>query len=507
VLNTNGTYTYTPAANYNGTDSFTYKVNDGVADSNIVTVSFSLSAVNDAPVVIVSSTTPGLEDTILNGSLASTASDVDGNPLTFIKLSDPIHGTLTFNSNGTYTYKPVANYNGTDSFTYQVNDGTMDSNIATLNLNMAAVNDAPVVTAPAAANGTEDTAISGNLSTTASDIEGNALSFLKVKGPNHGTLVLNTNGTYTYKPAANYNGSDSFTYKANDAKADSNVVTVSLTLAAVNDPPVAQDMLVEIDKDQMKVTQFLAASDVDGDKLSYEIISQPKDGEIKLLSDGSFTYERDKTFGQQDQFTYQVQDAKTTSAVKTVIIQIKKKTESKLKYPWASNISGLTSFLIASINSYVELRKSSHPAETEDEELSGLIQFPRSFSRAAKKSSRVWVSSQTKPLLILPQVTPQKQEKSEAPESNPEPETKATAALHGFNPALLNPWTITSLYKITTPKNSDVKPSKTLHKLRKFLEMKVLGKKKNPLSFPVLDQTHPQKAAAAESASSSSQEK
>src|SRR5207249_501527 len=73
------------------------------------------------------------------------------------------------------------------------------------------------------------------------DVDGDTLTAVLVTGPTHGTLSLSANGSFTYTPAANYNGSDSFTYKASDGQAFSNVATVSLTITPVNDPPVAAD--------------------------------------------------------------------------------------------------------------------------------------------------------------------------------------------------------------------------------------------------------------------------
>src|SRR4030095_2781 len=123
TLNGNGSFSYTPAANYNGPDSFIYKANDGQADSGVATVSITVTAVNDAPVAVNDSyTTP--EDTTLTlaapGRLAND-SDVDGDSLTAILVSLPTHGNLTLNSSGSFSYVPAANYNGPDSFIYKAN--------------------------------------------------------------------------------------------------------------------------------------------------------------------------------------------------------------------------------------------------------------------------------------------------------------------------------------------------------------------------------------------------
>ena len=165
--------------------------------------------------------------------------DVDGDALNAMLVSGPAHGSLTLNADGSFTYTPTANYNGPDSFTYKANDGQADSNVATVSINVGAVNDAPVASADSIA-ATEDTPARGNVLTNDTDVDGDALNAILVSGPAHGSLTLNADGSFTYTPAANYNGPDSFTYKANDGQADSNVATVSINVGAVNDAPVAQ---------------------------------------------------------------------------------------------------------------------------------------------------------------------------------------------------------------------------------------------------------------------------
>ncbi|NOU01881.1 MAG: tandem-95 repeat protein, partial [Gallionella sp.] len=188
--------------NYNGTDSFTYRLNDpstgsGQAplQSNLATVSLALTAVNDAPVAADVALTTA-EDTALVIALSGYGSDVDSTVLTTSIVTNPSHGVLVANADGTYNYTPDANYFGADSFTYIVNDGALDSNIATVSLAITAVNDAAVA-ANAMATTLEDTALIIDLRTYVTDVDSTVLTPTIVTGPAHGVLVQNANGTFS----------------------------------------------------------------------------------------------------------------------------------------------------------------------------------------------------------------------------------------------------------------------------------------------------------------------
>ncbi len=263
------TVTYTPNANYNGSDSFTFKVNDGTVDSSAATVSITVNAVNDAPVAVADSYSTD-EDTALvvaAPGVLGNDSDVDGDSLTAVNVTNPANGTLTLNANGSFTYTPASNYNGSDSFTYKANDGTVDSNTVTVSITVNAVNDAPVAVADSYSTD-EDTALvvaAPGVLGNDSDVDGDSLTAVNVTNPANGTLTLNANGSFTYTPASNYNGSDSFTYKANDGTVDSNTVTVSITVNAVNDAPVVSNDLTSqtVQYSDPIATVTITATDVD----------------------------------------------------------------------------------------------------------------------------------------------------------------------------------------------------------------------------------------------------
>jgi VCBS repeat-containing protein len=241
TLNADGSFIYTPAANYHGSDAFTYQANDGGLESNQATVTITVDAINDGPTAADDAYTTA-EDTALTvaapGVLANDT-DPDGDTLSAVAGSGPSHGTLSRNANGSFTYTPATNYNGSDAFTYRTSDGTAESSPATVTITVTAVNDTPTAAIDTYTTA-EDTALTmsapGVLGND-SDPDGNQLSAVLGSGPSHGTIALNANGSFTYTPAANYNGSDSFTYRASDGTLTSNLATVTITVSATNDAP------------------------------------------------------------------------------------------------------------------------------------------------------------------------------------------------------------------------------------------------------------------------------
>jgi VCBS repeat-containing protein len=161
-----------------------------------------------------------------------SADDADGDTLTYSIVAQPQHGTLS-GAAPNLTYTPNANYSGEDFFTFQANDGALDSNLATVSISISAKNDAPV-----AQNGTVTTNEdqTKSITLTASDAESDALAYSIVTLPQHGTLS-GSGANRTYTPNANYNGSDSFTFKTTDGTTESNTATVSVTVTPVNDAP------------------------------------------------------------------------------------------------------------------------------------------------------------------------------------------------------------------------------------------------------------------------------
>jgi VCBS repeat-containing protein len=241
TLNADGSFRYTPAPNFNGADSFTYRASDGGGSSNLATVDMTVTAANDVPAAAddAYSTAEDTQLTVAPPGVLTNDSDADGDVLTAVVGSGPAHGTLTLNGNGSFSYTPAANFNGADSFTYRASDGTANSDSATVAIAVSSVNDAPTAAGDAysTAEDTQRTVAAPGVLANDSDVDGNPLSAVLGSGPAHGTLTLNANGSFSYTPAANFNGADSFTYRASDGSANSNLATVSITVTSVNDAP------------------------------------------------------------------------------------------------------------------------------------------------------------------------------------------------------------------------------------------------------------------------------
>jgi VCBS repeat-containing protein len=141
TLNSDGSFTYTPAANYNGPDSFTYKVNDGALDSNTATVNITVNPVNDPPIAVNDAVTTD-EDVSVTVNVLANDSDVEG-PVTVTSTTSPTNGMATINLDGTITYTPNANINGVDTFMYTITDSDGATATAEVTITIIAVNDAP----------------------------------------------------------------------------------------------------------------------------------------------------------------------------------------------------------------------------------------------------------------------------------------------------------------------------------------------------------------------------
>src|SRR5207253_4278343 len=154
--------------------------------------------------------------------------DLDGNSMSAVLVATTTHGTLNLSTNGGFTYMPSSNYFGADSFTYRVNDGVINSGVATVSLTVTNVIRPPVANNDSYGvnkNGSLTVSVPGVLGNDM-DLDGNPMSAVLVATTTHGTLNLSTNGSFTYTPSSNYFGADSFTYQLHDEVTNFGVPTV-----------------------------------------------------------------------------------------------------------------------------------------------------------------------------------------------------------------------------------------------------------------------------------------
>jgi len=320
-----GTLTYTPESDFNGEDTFTYTVSDGQDSGNTATVTVTISAVNDAPTATDDSTTTP-EDTPVIIDVLANDTDAENDSLSIASVTSGTGGTVTQNPDGTLTFTPNHDFNGEYSFSYTITDGHLVSNTATGYIAVTPVNDPPMA-ANDAVTTDEDTPVIIEVLANDTDVDNpaSALSIVTYTQGAHGSVAANSDGTLTYAPDLNYNGEDAFTYTIGDGKAPSNTATVSITVTAVNDTPVATGDTVTTTEDTPVSGNVLTNdTDVESTGLTAALSEfGPQHGTVNLNPDGSFTYTPNPDYNGEDQFAYQAFDADgAPSNLATVTITI-----------------------------------------------------------------------------------------------------------------------------------------------------------------------------------------
>ncbi|MCC7305077.1 MAG: tandem-95 repeat protein [Alphaproteobacteria bacterium] len=325
VLAADGSFTYTPVADYHGTDSFTYTLLDGQGGSDTGLVNIVIAAVNDAPVAMDDDAI-GDEDDVISGSVLANNghgadSDSDGGTLSVVAGTfATAHGSITMLANGNFTYTAAAEYHGTDSFDYTLLDGQGGNDTGTINITVNAVNDAALAQDDDFAVN-EDHALGGNVLLdnghgADSDVDGDTLTVTPgIFATAHGSVVLAADGSFTYTPAADYHGMDSFTYTLLDGHGGNDIGTVTIAVASVNDAAVAQDDDFSGNEDGDINGNVLldnghgADSDLDGDTLNVAAGTfSTMHGSVVLAADGSFVYTPAANYFGADSFDYTLLD-------------------------------------------------------------------------------------------------------------------------------------------------------------------------------------------------------
>ncbi len=346
-MNSDGTFTYIPENNYNGEDSFTYTVSDGVNNSYIATATITITEVNDVPVANDDAYSVD-EDSHLSVSVAEglliNDEDPDNTDISVALQDSVTNGTLDLYSDGSFQYSPTSNFNGTDQFTYTVSDNLSTSNrAAVVTITVNAVNDPPVVQDNSYETA-EDVVLNidearGVLNNDY-DPDNDALTASIADSTSHGIIALNTNGSFTFTPDTNYYGNDQFTYTVFDQTVTSAKVNVYITINSVNDNPVAVNDYASVNEGQTTQNPINIVSndyDVDG-TLDYSdiVITSVLNGSYTDNGNGTITFTHDGSETDTAGFKYTIKDNEgATSNIASVVISVTNENDS----PVANNDS------------------------------------------------------------------------------------------------------------------------------------------------------------------------
>jgi hypothetical protein len=279
-----GQLRYTPNQDYNGPDSFTYEVTDGEL-TDTATVSIEVTPVNDAPVAVADEAVTNEDVPVLIDVLANDT-DVDGDVLRVASVGKAENGRTSIDSEtGRILYTPNQDFNGTDSFTYVVNDGQGGTAETTVTVTVNPVNDAPVAVNDSATT-EEDTPVLIDVLANDTDVDGDTLSVLSVGTPTNGTAEIDGSGQVRYTPAEDFNGDDSFTYVVTDGQGGEATATVSVRVTPVNDAPVAvDDVATTLEDNAVRIAVLVNDIDVDGDRLRISEVGEAENGTVSIAGD------------------------------------------------------------------------------------------------------------------------------------------------------------------------------------------------------------------------------
>ncbi|MEL6968170.1 MAG: Ig-like domain-containing protein [Pseudomonadota bacterium] len=262
TINPDGTWSYTPAADFNGADAFTVLVDDGAGGTTTVTVDVAVTPVADVndDQISTDEDTPVTANVLTGlGTDGGAGTDTFAGPTVITAVSQGSNGSVTFTVGGDITYTPDADFHGVDSFTYTVTAaGTTET--ATVFVTVNPTNDAPTGTAAPALTA-EETPVSGVV--TMADLDGDIPTASLDTPASNGAVVVNPDGTWTYTPDVDFDGTDSFLVLVDDGQGGTSTVLVEVTVVGINDAPEAVDETRLIFEDTPTPLAITVPTDVD----------------------------------------------------------------------------------------------------------------------------------------------------------------------------------------------------------------------------------------------------
>ena len=328
AVNTDGvSVDYTPAPNFNGTETITYTVSDGLDTNETGILTIIVTAVNDLPIAIADSATVDEDAPLTSIDVISNDTDLDIiDTLTLIAVTTDGAGTIAVNTDGvSVDYTPASNFNGTETITYTLFDG-IDTITGTLTIIVTAVNDSPIAVSDSATV-LEDSALTSiDLILNDMDVEGDTLILVAATTDGSGTVAVNTDGvSVDYTPAPNFNGTETITYTVSDGVDTDETGILTIIVTAVNDISIAIADSAIVDEDAPLTSIDVISNDTDLDiidTLTLIAVTTDGTGTVSVNADGlSVDYIPASNFNGIETITYTLFDGTdTTTGTLTIIV-------------------------------------------------------------------------------------------------------------------------------------------------------------------------------------------
>ena len=315
---------YTPAADYDGTETITYTVSDGtLSTTGILTV--TVTAVNDnVPVTEDDTLTVDEDSDLTSKNVVENDTDADNDPLILTEFSYEGDGIVAINTdNVSIDYTPAVDFNGPETITYTISDGT-DTATGTLTVEVTAINDAPVAVEDELTVIEDADLTSKNVIENDTDVDQDTLTLTEVSYTGGGIAAINSDGvSVDYTPAADFNGTETITYTVSDGTT-STTGTLSVTVTSVNDAPIAVNDLLTVDEDSDVTNKNVVENDTDleEDTLFLTEVTSDENGTVAINTDNiSLDYTPAADFNGTETITYTISDGTdTTTGTLTVTV-------------------------------------------------------------------------------------------------------------------------------------------------------------------------------------------
>ncbi|MBQ4834213.1 tandem-95 repeat protein, partial [Pseudoalteromonas sp. MMG010] len=335
-INELGDFTYTPAANFNGNDVFSYEVSNELGLTDTALVEITVAAINDNPVALNNSYTVNVDGYLLVDApgLLANDSDIDLDTLSIdtTPVNQPTYGALTLFSDGGFEYQSTESIAINDSFQYRVTDLNGGEAVATVIINASDENTPPIAVNDSYALSEDvklEVSLEQGLLSNDSDADDNSFTIDEsfIISPSHGQLLLSNDGSFSYIPDANFFGVDEFQYQIIDTAGATATALVTLTISNVADNPTAQNdeytftqnKLLEISADN-----GLLINDINIESGSLSVNTNPivdtQYGTLTLQTNGAFTYQPNTIEFYVDSFSYEIQNEFGLTATAQVVL-------------------------------------------------------------------------------------------------------------------------------------------------------------------------------------------